>query len=599
MKKKHNPRDFNLNDWAQRLEAGRTDDPELVLAQKLSIQKDEPVEPSLSFRDGLRARLLEDYQPRERKLTFRRVLPFALAALLLLVVLLAWPRGVQGVSAAEILRQARIGAILPEEGKVIYDRLQLGWNMGNDGIENVLGEIWFSPENRNYRYQLTSSTGEVLFYQAYDGEYTTQSVHLRPVGKQSIKQIYRFKGFVPLWLERPGDGGLLANPSPVYYWLLAVRQAMDRKSDCTDLYCLLGLPQEGWSCAGSRCKYSFGDVDGLGSMGLELEVRGPTRLEDGRQVYEIRLLPGGALLQYLSGFGTVYVDAQSYQIVKVTYAMKGILKSIGWGMTLDLLERRWMEAGDLPADFFRTPPEGVQVIPWEGSLKDFINSQYGYTENRAWIISSDPPSGTRISGKVTFNLEVGYQLKGLPYANLKAILWGVGKDTAGGGTSVPIQGGEGVVQMSFTVDTDELAEGAWAMGTDLGIYVDAGPGFAINDLSLFDTQWCVRCDPAELPSQPLVLGTYWRPQVEVVTTGQAAQGYVVKSITASPTHVLLHRAGQVPAQELAQVVETEPIDLSGLAEAQVIMVKLILPEKGEMIGTPEAVVTVEIGPAAP
>jgi hypothetical protein len=136
-------------------------------------------------------------------------------------------------------------------------------------MDNVLGEIWFSPENRAYRYQLTSSAGEVLFYQAYDGEYTTQSVHLRPVGKQSIKQIYRFKGFVPLWLERPGDGGLLANPSPVYYWLLAVRQAMDRKSDCTDLYCLLGLPKR-LELQESRCKYSFGDVEGLGTGGLKV-----------------------------------------------------------------------------------------------------------------------------------------------------------------------------------------------------------------------------------------------------------------------------------------------------------------------------------------
>jgi hypothetical protein len=599
MKMKKKPHDFDLTDWAQRMEAGRTDDPELALAQNLSRLRGEPAEPSLAFKDGLRARLLEGYPPRGRRLAFQRVLPYVLAGLFLLVVWLVWPRGVQGVSAAEILRQARLGEPLAGNGEVIYDRIRLGWNMGGNVVEDALGEIWYFPESRVYRYQVTSSTGQVLFYQAYDGEVTTQSVHLRPVGEQPVNQVYQFAGFTPLSLENPGQGGLLANPSPVNYWVLAVRQAMDRKADCTDLYCLLGLSEEGWDCDGKRCKYSFGDVDGMGNMGLELEVKGPTRLEDGRKVYEIRLMPRGVLLRYLSGFGSVYVDAQTYQIVKVAYAMKGILKPVRSEMTLDHLERQPIEAAELPADFFRTPPQGVMVIPWKGNLNSFIHSQYGYTENRAWIVSSDPPSGKRISGTVTFNLEVGYQLRGLPYANLKASLWGIGKDTGAGGASVPIQAGEGVVQMSFTVDTDQLPAGAWAAGVDLGIYIDAGPGFAVNDLPLYDVQWCVRCDPAELPSQPAVLGTYWRPRVEALTMGQAAQGYQVRSITVSPSSVLMHRAGQVPAQDLPETVETEPIDLSGLTDSRAFTVKLHLPENGEMIGTPQVSVTIEVEPVSP
>ena len=42
----------------------------------------------------------------------------------------------------------------------------------------------------------------------------------------------------------PLRGGLLANPSPVNFWVLAVHQAQQRDSSCTDLFCLLGLPQE-------------------------------------------------------------------------------------------------------------------------------------------------------------------------------------------------------------------------------------------------------------------------------------------------------------------------------------------------------------------
>jgi len=608
MKQKTSTPDFDLNDWAQRLEAGAADDPELVLARRLSTQRDEPTQPADSYRLDLRSRLLQDYARPGRKVEgqanrtsypIRWLYPFLATLVLLLILFLAWPRGVQGVSAAEILREARIGGILTANGDVIYDRLRLDWDMNGTRAENVTGEMWYSPGSQVYRYQLTSSTGEVLFYQAYDGEYTTQSVHNQPVGEQALEQVYRFHGFVPLWLDRPGEGGLLANPSPVNFWVLAVHQAMERKTDCTDMFCLLGLSEDGWDCAGTRCKYSFGEIGGLGNMGLELVLKGQTRLEDGREAYEMRLLPGGSLLQYVTGFGTVYVDTQTYQILKVAYAMKVIFRPVGMEMTLEHLERRWLDAAELPSDFFRTPPEGVSAVPWEGDLMNFLNSQYGYTENRAWVISSDPPSGTRISGKVTFNLEVGYHLTGLPYANLKSTLWGVGKDTGSPGSSVPIQGGDGVVQMSFTLDTDQLAEGAWALGTDLGIYIDAGPGFAINDLTLFDTQWCVRCDPSELPSQPAELGTYWRPKIEVVTIGQVAEGYQVKSVRASPTHVLLHRSGLYSEAELPKVVETEPIDLNGLTETQVFTVKLRLPEKGEMIGQPKASVTIEIGPSSP
>lgn len=600
MKKKNLSPDFDLKEWAQRLEAGRTDDPELVLAQRLSAEREEAAQPPNDFRHDLRSRLLNGYgQAQGFSYKARWLVLFLAATVGLLVLFLAWPRGVQGVSAAEILREARIGESLPVSGDVIYDRLRLDWAMGGNSAENVTGEIWFSPESQIYRYQLTSASGEVLFYQAYDGEYTTQSVHNQPVGEQPVKQVFRFKGFVPLWLDQPGEGGLLANPSPVNFWVLAVRQAMEHKTDCGDLFCLLGLSQDGWECAGTHCKYAFGEVEGVGSVSLELAIKGKTRLEDGREVYEIRLLPGGALLRYLTSFGTVYVDAQTYQIVKVTYSMKGFFRPMGMEMALEHLERRLLPATDLPADFYRTPPEGIEMIPWEGNLSKFINSQYGDHENRAWVISADPPSGTRISGEVTFNLELGYQLTGLPYANLKTTLWGVGKDTGSGGSSVPVQAGEGVVHMSFSVNTDRLAEGAWALGTDLGTYIDAGPGFAINDLTLFDTQWCVRCDPTQLPTQPAVLGTYWRPQVQAVTTGSVAEGYQVKGIRISPSHVLLHRSGQVSEADLPQVVETESIDVQGLSETQVFIVTLKLPETVEIIDQPQVTVTIEIGPSSP
>lgn len=600
--------DFDLTDWAQRLEAGRTDDPELVLAQQLLGQRREQPHLDQAFQDGLRTRLLRTDQWQVKSSVGRAVrltpktkwlLPSFAAALVLVIVLLTGPRGVQGVSAAEILSQARIGESLTSAGNVIYDRLRLSWTMKDAQVENVLGEIWYVPGSQVYRYQLTGADGELLFFQAYDGETTTQSVHSRPVGEKPVEQVYRFKGFVPLWIDRPGDGGLLANPSPVGFWVLAVHQDMERQSDCSDLFCLLGLTKDGWECAGNRCKYSLGETEGIGMMGLELVLKGRVKLEDGQEVYEIRLLPAGALLQYLTGFGTVYVDAATYQIVKVEYSMKAIFTSAKMEMSLEHLERRQLASSDLPVDFFHTPPDGIAAIAWEGSLWNYLHSQFGSTENRAWVISVDPPSGSRISGEVTFNLELGYQLTGLPYANLHSTLWGVGKDTAAGGASTPVQAGEGVVHLSFTLDTDQLADGAWALGTDFGTYIDAGAGFAINDLNLYDTQWCVRCDPEQLPTQPAVLGTYWRPHVEVVTTGQVAEGYLLKSLQVSPTHVLLHRAGRYAEADLPQQVETEPIDLQGMTQTQVMRVNLVLPDVGDIIGTPVVEITLEVEPAAP
>ena len=600
--------DFDLHDWAQRLEAGRTDDPELVLAQRLFVLPEHAAPPDAAFQSDLRSRLLQAdrWQGRSNvgqavSLSYKiKWLWLSVAAVFVLVaVLLAWPRGVQGVSAAEIMRQARIGAGSPEVGNVIYDRLRLSWTMRDARVDNVLGEIWYVPGSRVYRYQLTSSTGEVLFYQAYDGQSTTQSVHNQRVGEQPVEQVYRFKGFVPLGLDRPGDGGLLANPSPVSFWMLAVQQDMQRQSDCSDLFCLLGLAEDGWDCAGKRCKFSFGEVEGIGVTELELVLKGRVQLEDGHQVYEIRLLPAGALLQVLTGFGTVYVDVETYQIVRVEYSMKSILLPVAMEMSVAHLERRQVNPSDLPADFFRTPPQGVGVVEWTGNLRNFLDSQFGYHENRVWVISTDPPSGSSISGKVTFTLELGYQLTGLPYASLHSTLWGVGKDTGAGGASIPVQAGEGVVHLSFTVDTDELEQGAWALGADLGTYTDAGSRIAINDLMLFDVQWCVRCDPAMLPTQPAVLGTYWRPRVQVVTTGQVAAGYQLKSIRVSPTHVLLHRAGIYSEADLPQQVQTEPLDLQGMTQTQVVKAQLVLPENGEMIGAPFVEVTIEVEPVTP
>jgi hypothetical protein len=593
--------EFDLQDWARRLEAGQSDDPELLLAQRLASEPPTPARPAEGFRRNLRTRLLETYtRPDPKGLwrplgsQYRRLAPLFAAALLLIVVWIVWPRGVQGVSAAQVLHAATLEAGSSVDGEAVYDRLRLSWGMNGVQKENVTGEMWYSPGSQRYRYQLTGPGGELLFYQAFDGEYTTQSIHNQPVGEGAVNQVYRFKGFVPLWQERPGSGGLLANPMPVNFWALAVRQAQALSQDCTDLFCLLGLPQEGWDCAGTRCIYSFGKVAGVGKTSLELALRGMTRLEDGRQVYVIRLLPGGALLQYVTGFGTVYVDVQTKQIVKVDYSMKMILRPAETRMSLEHLERRRLDSATLPADFYRTAPDGIPVVAWEGDLQRFINSQYGDHENRVWVISSDPPSGTRISGKVTFNLELGYQLRGLPYANLGVRLWGIGKDTASGGKKIPIQAGEGVTHLSFTLDTDQLAEGAWAVGADLGTYIDAGPGFAINDLSLFDTQWCVRCDPAQLPTQPAVLGTYWRPQIQVVTVGQPLEGYQVGGVSVSPTRLLMHLPGQVHEADLPQTVETEPVDVSGLSETTLIPVKVRVPEDTEVIGASVVEVTVEI-----
>lgn len=594
---------LDIDAWAERLEAGRTDDPELALASRLASQNRRPDHAAQDFRLGLRLRLLETYNRptsyRLFNLPLRRVVPFAAAAVLLLIVLIAWPPDVRGVSAAEILRAAKIGAGLPAKGDVIYDRLLLNWDMGGERVENVSGEMWYAPDFQHYRYQLTSPSGELLFFQAYDGEHTIQSIHNQPIGAQPVEQVYRFRGFTPLWIDRPGEGGLLANPSPVNFWTLAVHQSMKQSDDCTDLYCLLGLAQEGWKCEGRHCRYDFGDVDGMGNMALELVVKGKTQLEDGRSVYELRLQPARVLSRFLSGFGTVYVDADTYQIVQVDYALKSIIRPTQAGMGLKHVERRGLEAVELPAGFFGTAPEGVAVIPWEGSLERFLNSQFGYHDNMAWVIAADPPSGSRLSGEVTFNLEVGYQLTGLPYADLGVSLWGLGMDTGTAGANMPVEGGHGVVQMSFTIDTDELAEGVWAVGPSLGTYLDVGSKVWINDLAEYYPEYCIRCDPAALPTPPAVLGTYWRPTVQAVTSGQIADGYRVISITTMPTRLLLHRTGIYDEATLPQTVETEPVDLTGLSTTTVFPARIVLPEGAGMIGEAEVLVTVEVEAEAP
>ncbi|MGB7097024.1 MAG: hypothetical protein WBD62_20430, partial [Anaerolineales bacterium] len=149
---------------------------------------------------------------------------------------------------------------------------------------------------------------------------------------------------------------------------------------------------------------------------------------------------------------------------------------------------------DLPGDFFRSISDDVEVRTWES---DYPLGRH--SDDRVWIISTFPPPSASLTGSVTAHVELGYRLASVEKAaiNIGGLNWS-GHDTRVNldVESVPVEAGEGTIEMDFVVDTSELGDGWWVIRPTFRDVLGINRGIAWNSfgnpIGIYP-EWCVRC----------------------------------------------------------------------------------------------------------
>jgi hypothetical protein len=502
--------DFEAGDCSRnsgrRLDSGNRSDGLLDLAARIQELYPAPEGPSATFQANLRAHLLDQYArgPEvERPSTrgwrgLRSRVAWALALLVVIVLTFAGLQRLSGsvpvVSAAEVLEKAsrRLSA-RSAAGDVIYDRLILDWDQGGDWKRSgVVGELWRSADGSRLRYQMYDRQS-LLYFEQHDSQSLWRSSFVRPVEGVVVNFVYQAP-YVP-GSKSLEDRQLVAQllfRDLANFWIYIDQMAGAGRTDCADLFCVLSSLGQGWECSEKHCTLNLGPVFGDKDLIVEANVAGIDRLEDGREVYEVRLKLAGVGEQ---DYQTLKFDTTTFDLLEIEDFWGGKLH---YRIRLD--ERKTLAWSDLPEGFFQSVPEGIEVRPWLSNLP------LGHKEDdHAWIISADPPSGASLSGKVNGHLVIGYRLTSIQEAAITVGMGWVGHDTPYSirDANMPITAGEGTVEMSFTLDTDQLGQGRWAVGpgfTDvLGIVPNTGWGNAGSPVGIY-MEWCIRC-PSVTPGQ--------------------------------------------------------------------------------------------------
>ncbi len=488
--------EFDYEDWNRRFDAGERSDALLELAARLQQLSPMPDAPSPIFEAGLRANLLEQYGRRVPVSRFagRRPIAWGLALMVVAVLAFVGMRFLSGnvptVSAAEVLGKAsdRLSARLAA-GHVVYDRLLLDWDQGGDWKrKGVVAELWRSADGASLRYQLFDD-GDLLFFEQHDGEQLWRSSQVRPV--EGVKVTFVYQAPYDPGPNEPDD---LADKQLIAqllfrdlstFWLNIDQITGAENSACADLFCSLSALGEGWECAESDCTLNLGPILGDKELIITAAVTRHTRLSNGKEVYEVRL--SGS--EFEDQFHTLLkFDTTTFDLLELEDYWQG-----QFHYRISLVERKTLARRDLPAGFFQTVPQGIEVRPWHGSVP------LGHKEDdRVWIISAEPPSGASLTGEIAAQLEIGYQLTSVQEADIEVGMSWVGHDSpyAVPDARATVTGGEGTVQVSFIVNTDRLGEGNWAVGAAFMDRLGVSPGSGWNGggapIGVY-LEWCVRC----------------------------------------------------------------------------------------------------------
>lgn len=492
---KENSEKIDFESWDRRLESSDRSEPLLDLAHKLKGLYSTPDAPSLEFQSNLRERLLDQFAstPGRTFASPRRLLAWGLTLLAVLTLtfvgLQLLPSSMPAVSAAQVFEKAslrlseRLGV-----NDVIYDRIILEWDQGSDWKRRgVVAELWRSGDGSHLRYQMYDGS-DLLYYDQYDGESLWRSSYVRPVEGKVVDFVYQAP-YVPefTYMEDKQMVAQLLFRDLSTFWLYIDQMVGAGRSNCADLFCALSSLGQGWECSGDRCSLNLGPIFEEQDFIVAAEVAGQSYLPDGRQVYEVRAY----LPEVGDRFYTILkFDTTTYDLLEIEDTWRNKLH-----YRIRLVERKEIEWADLPQGFFQTIPEDIEVRLWESDIP------LGQKEDdRVWIISANPPQGASLSGEVSVEMEIGYQLTSVERAALGLGLYWVGHDTAYPiqYERVPVKGGEGTVQISFTVDADQLGEGMWVVQPGFSDTMGIAPHTVWNGGGTprgIYLEYCVRCTP--------------------------------------------------------------------------------------------------------
>jgi hypothetical protein len=472
---------FDPDQWHSRLEAGDRTDPLLELAAKIKEKSPELPGPSSAFKTQLRSQLVDQFAQKPiRRLKVPRWLAWGLPVIAVIVLTFVGLRNLPGrvpsVSAADILDLAsqRFTAETGQDG-VLYDRLLLDWKKGGFGSRGVVAELWRSADGSHLR----------LYFDQHDSEHLWRSSHIRPVEGKQVDFVYQ----APYTPEekRLGEEQIIVQllvSDLGNFWVNIDQLAGGEHADCTNPFCVLSALGDNWECNTTRCTVNLGSIFDAPDLIIEAKVLKDGWLSNGHQVHQVRLQ------------GTE-VDDRFYQILKfdtTTYDLLEIEKysrgKLQYRIRLD--DRRVLTWSDLPDEFFRTIPEGVEVRTWES---DYPLGHY--SDDRVWIISAVPPPGESLAGTVSAQVEIGYRLASVEKAAIIiGGLWWSGHDTRVklDVEEVPVLAGEGTIEMNFVFDTTDLGDGRWSITPAfidvLGINPGVAWGYSPSGIYL---EWCVRC----------------------------------------------------------------------------------------------------------
>jgi len=483
--------EFDYEEWGRRLESQDHSDPLIDLGSNIQDLYTPTDNPSPAFDNNLRERLLDQFTNNPgflsvptRRLLFGGLTVLAVLILTIIVVQLI-PGSVPTVSAAEIFEKASLRLserLAPED--VIYDRIMMDWKKGGFQRDDVVAELWRTADGSNLRYQIYDEN-DLLYYDQHDSESLWRSSYVRPVDGNVINFVYQAPYLPGHTYSSMGDEQLVAQLGSDLstFWSNIDQMVSGERKDCLDLFCILSSLGQGWECSNDRCILDLGPVFEDEDLIIHAEVMGKGYAKDGQEVYEVRT--------YLPDVGDRWYtilkfDTSTYDLLEIEDYSRGKLQ-----YHIRLVERKVLSRADLPDDFFRTIPEGIEVRPWESDIP------LGRKEDDyAWIISADPTQGASLSGEVTIQVEIGYRLASIESAKVGLGLAWAGHDYMESikYDKVPVKGGEGTMRISFTVDADNLGEGMWAVRPiffdTMGIDTAWNGGVTSQEILL---EYCVRC----------------------------------------------------------------------------------------------------------
>ena len=490
---------FDPNKWLRRLESGDRSEPLLAFAANIKEVSPELSGPSPAFKTQLRSQLVEQFTLKShRGSNIPRWLVWGIATIAVIALIFIGVRNLPGstpsVSASEILNLAsqRLTSKTTQDD-ILYDRLVMDWEQGGFQEQGVVAELWRSPDGSQLRYQMYAGD-RLLYFDQHDSDYLWRSSHIRPVEGRQVDFVYQAQ-------YKPQEE-LLTNEQLISrllfrdlgnFWVYIDSLAGGDYAGCTNPFCVLSTLGDGWECTNSSCSLNLGQVPIVGDLIVEAKVLENEWLTNGREVHQVRLQIAD---QDDSFYQILKFDTETFDLLEIEDYWRGKLH-----YRIHLSERESLSRSDMPDDFFKTIPIGVEVRTWESDYP--LGHQ---STDRVWVISADPPPGESLSGIVNAHVELGYQLTSVTEAaiNIGGLNWS-GHDTRVGldVESVPVEAGEGTIEMDFVFDTSELGDGMWVVRPTFRDVLGINPGVGWNSFGMppgIYPEWCIRCQEPDSDS---------------------------------------------------------------------------------------------------